>query len=625
MRPRLLCSCFIKDSAESLHDPPKPIPASDEPARVFAPQPAEILITMGPCRFMIGSVKCPCPGGTARSELGRDGLSLLCLTCNHPMTDHSNYENNTPSPTTQPLETSEELEFGGDICFREDTVSKLAEILAQWTVVHVRGTPSSGKTILAGLLARYYGNRGLPHVLLTGWRREDDPIEKCIKHYRSKYGGSFSRDDFLYSSKSPVFIIDEAQESYDDQIFWLAVLKTQSGRGVGPRFCLFSSYGSPSTGLSQLTMRSTPLRFGPAQRISLVPSQAQFSPGIGLFYTKNEFLEVVQKRITIPGRSEFSLDGDALEYIFSITNGHPAAVTGLLDYIYDAYRADIKHGLIKEFDKPHVLQVLDDDIRVLSFLDGLPVSRSFPHGDFLTVEAVETLRRTLANGNIPFDERDPGVKLCHQMGWLHTDAIDRTASESVCVFPSRIQEKFVEVNLASEYKRPFPIDQFPTLTILCERVLKNFSKSQLQHSSHGRISTSGKPSNPEAQFQDEFYRSFTALLGHGIGISSEWSKDNDGRIDFRVVDPGWGVELLRDGDRLAEHCGRFAPTGSYSNWIRGGQLKDWLILDCRHSEPKRTSQAEPKLWRVVFKDEYTRAVVLDCNNTTIIPEFPLLG
>lgn len=122
-------------------------------------------------------------------------------------------------------------------------------------------------------------------------------------------------------------------------------------------------------------------------------------------------------------------------------------------------------------------------------------------------------------------------------------------------------------------------------------MLKNFSKSQLQLGFQGRVSTSGKYSNPESQFQDEFYRSFTNLLGHGIGISSEWSKDADGRIDFHVTDPGWGIEHLRDGDRLSEHCRRFAPMGAYSGWISSGHLKDWLIIDCRHSEPKQTSKS----------------------------------
>jgi len=53
------------------------------------------------------------------------------------------------------------------------------------------------------------------------------------------------------------------------------------------------------------------------------------------------------------------------------------------------------------------------------------------------------------------------------------------------------------------------------------------------------------------------------------------------------VGPAWGVELLRDGDRLAEYCNRFLEKGSYYQWIANSQIKDWIILDCRHSIPQK--------------------------------------
>lgn len=58
------------------------------------------------------------------------------------------------------------------------------------------------------------------------------------------------------------------------------------------------------------------------------------------------------------------------------------------------------------------------------------------------------------------------------------------------------------------------------------------------------------------------------------------------RIDFSVVTSGWGFELLRDGNRLFEHCERFEPGGAYQA-IQQGALTDWLLLDCRHSIPRQ--------------------------------------
>lgn len=221
-----------------------------------------------------------------------------------------------------------------DICPREDTVAKLAELIAKCTVVHVRGTPTSGKTILAGLLRDFYVKKGIPCCLFTGWETtKKSPEERFIDAYALKYGMKLDYLNFYGIENTSVSIIDEAQMSYSDTAFWLSILKTQSGRGLGPRFCLFSSYGSPSTGVPNPNMNATPLNFGPLQRVSLVPST---SP-IGLFYTEAEFLDVIVRQSQVPGRSKFSLDDDAQAYIYSITNGHPGAVKGLLDYIYEVF------------------------------------------------------------------------------------------------------------------------------------------------------------------------------------------------------------------------------------------------------------------------------------------------
>jgi hypothetical protein len=101
------------------------------------------------------------------------------------------------------------------------------------------------------------------------------------------------------------------------------------------------------------------------------------------------------------------------------------------------------------------------------------------------------------------------------------------------------------------------------------------------------LGAAGQDRPPEAQFQDEWYCAFNSLLGHGIAISSEWSRCGDGRIDFRIVGPKWGIELLKDGDRLAEHCDRFLDNGTYHRWIKDGLIKDWIILDCRQSHPEK--------------------------------------
>lgn len=45
----------------------------------------------------------------------------------------------------------------------------------------------------------------------------------------------------------------------------------------------------------------------------------------------------------------------------------------------------------------------------------------------------------------------------------------------------------------------------------------------------GELSTAARLRPVEAQYQDEFYRAFNAVVGRSVPISSEWSRKGDGR------------------------------------------------------------------------------------------------
>ena len=62
---------------------------------------------------------------------------------------------------------------------------------------------------------------------------------------------------------------------------------------------------------------------------------------------------------------------------------------------------------------------------------------------------------------------------------------------------------------------------------------------------------------PEAQFQDEFY-SASSKQAHGSVSFPEFGTKN-GRIDFFIRSKKWGVELLRDGNRLSQHARHDVP------------------------------------------------------------------
>lgn len=113
----------------------------------------------------------------------------------------------------------------------------MARILEARRVVHVRGTPSSGKNILVHLLYQYYKGRGEAVVFIDGWHNISDPtthlVNRCII---SEYNEATTSN---LLNLELVSLFDESRQSYQDLTFWLGIIKTQSCRINGPRICLF--------------------------------------------------------------------------------------------------------------------------------------------------------------------------------------------------------------------------------------------------------------------------------------------------------------------------------------------------------------------------------------------------
>lgn len=230
------------------------------------------------------------------SELYLKGKEELCKICGHIMSLHCDYSKNSALqsnvfylyifivPPSSPPQTLVAASRSQDISPRTKTVESLAQLLEACRVIHVRGTPSSGKTTLALLLLRYYKDRDEPAVLIEGWHNISDPTTHLIEQsIRSGYNGV---TPWNLLDLDIVFLIDEAQQSYQDSKLWLGIIKTQSFWRSGPKICLFSSYGSPTTGPTKYPHGSTPIHFGAGQRVSISVSSIPTSPSICLFTMK---------------------------------------------------------------------------------------------------------------------------------------------------------------------------------------------------------------------------------------------------------------------------------------------------------------------------------------------------
>ncbi|PYH94808.1 hypothetical protein BO71DRAFT_352744 [Aspergillus ellipticus CBS 707.79] len=544
-----------------------------------------------------------------------------CTYCNHTVSEHDDVE--TPSgcpPSALHLEEFEEpgidkVTQSPLTCLREDTISAFAEVVKANPVVHVRGTPSSGKTTLAYLLSDHLLENGWKVFFLKTWGLQlrsyctgDETAWDGLKRkLHQKYPGCNPRDIF---APKTVLLVDEAQGSYSDEMFWNQVVKERMDGFLheGFHICFFCSYGSPYTCVE--AQFYTPATFHPEQRITLTPQPTSDSPGIGLFFNQTEFEDAVARRIR-HFTEYFTLHREAKEYLFALTNGHPGAVDGVLSYIYKVYRSQIKHGKLSEITKELVIYSLNDEAKVWTHLSGRAIARSFPRGSALTPEAATVLADISETGSIPWDNR-PGMQVCFTQGWIHK-VIARENSlpleKELAVLPSRLHEKWVERHIGDE-QTPLP-GKYSTLRKLCLEVLSQFSVMSLRHSSQGKkMSSAARFRSVEAQYQDEFYKAFKTVAGRGVPICSEWSRTKQGRLDFWIPEKMWAIELLRDSSRIDEHVSRFKNTGQYHGWLVEGMIKEWIVVNCATTLPA-SDCSDPNLIHAIFQEDYKVLHVYD--------------
>jgi hypothetical protein len=208
------------------------------------------------------------------------------------------------------------------------------------------------------------------------------------------------------------------------------------------------------------------------------------------------------------------------------------------------------------------------------FTRGLPLEK-----DLQDVGIADVFFRVLRNGYVVKPDSTGGdhdnLMLCFRNGWLHSDKKDHSGDTIIYFFASPLHRWFVEWKLWDHYP-PLPIVTGDILTFVTN-IIKKFSPKRL--ATERTLPFGEIQPVPEAQYQVEFYR---CCSNRSIVTFPEYGT-RQGRVDFYIPAKEWGVELLRDGDRLAQHSGRFSDNGSYATTL---SFSDYIILDCRTTYPR---------------------------------------
>jgi hypothetical protein len=241
--------------------------------------------------------------------------------------------NNIQGPCSAPANTSTEdtivlpvddaTELQAQLCQRENTVLKIAKMLADGESILIWGMKGTGKTILANLLFEFLSSKTSRVILIQSWlgaskKKVDDIL---IEHARTQFP-DWTDDDLV--TKDLIFIIDEAQEALKtakSRSAWNTLMKASESSETRPRFCIFSNQGI----LPELHSV-----FASMPEISHLKTHGNGDGHLSLFFTMAEFEEFFQQNHAFYG---FELEQEAAEHIYSLTAGHPAILRLILRYI----------------------------------------------------------------------------------------------------------------------------------------------------------------------------------------------------------------------------------------------------------------------------------------------------
>jgi hypothetical protein len=227
-------------------------------------------------------------------------------------------------------------------CPREATIATLWNQLKKHQVIHVRGTPTSGKSTLARLLEDYV-RRISPRTQVYAFTfRSPEVLEKkgingFLYHQILNIHTNRPIDikDWLHM-RNMLLIIDEAQISYQYDNLWNDFIKPISSDGdEGRRVILFSSYGSPAE--TPVMHGGTPLQLSTNQRVSIRPL-SENNKEVSLYFTRPEFDDVVARvcRCSSKDRQPFRPSPELLDYVWEFSNGHPAGTRVVLDALINS-------------------------------------------------------------------------------------------------------------------------------------------------------------------------------------------------------------------------------------------------------------------------------------------------
>ncbi|PYH96186.1 hypothetical protein BO71DRAFT_184152 [Aspergillus ellipticus CBS 707.79] len=563
-----------------------------------------IRVIMGPCRWKY----CGCPQGNCVTDT--PGQVEHCDECAHPMAYHEEYTTREPTAILAPpvpmkfppAQIFNIPDINLPVAERTELVMEIFERLENFAIVRINGTPASDHKLI---------------YVLIGWAPDKvESVGGWAKYLEEQTGVN----GFNWISHPGYLFIDEAQQTYGDQQVWTGLFKAVSSTSRC-RVVLFTSYGSPNKGSEGFFVprfRQTPMTFDPAQQISLNPDHTvipDFKP-VGLLLNEYESMKLVGHFMKDRLSSIFTGDitEDFKRGVWQVSQGHVGLiisfceVLGRLQKLRPYRHSDLHWQTICDvvFKEP---AWLFERIKGSQFARGLPSCDVLQEPAVARVlkEAVLSPRGLIKLSYVEGTPEHQALYYIWRNGWLHAQAIGTNIEY---VFPTDFHKWFCACvfNPADSETQPLPYQSPLHLAI---EVVKRFNPHQL---SEPKRAFNRDTSPLEDQYGKEFYRCIDEILRGRMLVSPEFAIDygnQSGSLDFYISDMNWGIELLRDNDRISEHLNRFEPGGQYHRLVQENNMNQWIVLNFTNRRPskKRTGHCG-RLYHVVFTNNFRSFEIL---------------
>jgi len=129
------------------------------------------------------------------------------------------------------------------MCPREATVQSILDSLLTYRVLHLRGTPCSGKTVLMELIIDYIRRKmdKFRTVFVRSWPTDINGENETESYLETILGIPAKR---FAASTDLVLLIDEAQTTYRNTYLWNSLIKDVDKQQRGVFIVLSSYYGN---------------------------------------------------------------------------------------------------------------------------------------------------------------------------------------------------------------------------------------------------------------------------------------------------------------------------------------------------------------------------------------------